>query len=96
MRVCVDKQGKLIEAQGGGSTPEHLDTLLQNAISAGYKVKDIEVKFVTDQEFAAIVEASRPTPTQEKIGEMKIEKEMRKLAVKSLKDKGEWSEDYKE
>ncbi len=63
MRVCIDKIGKLIESQSGGETQEHLDTLKQNAINAGYKESDIEVKFVTDEEFKAIMEAMKPVPT---------------------------------
>lgn len=59
MRVCIEKAtGKLIEAQSGGDVLGHLDTLLQNAISAGYSEADIEVSFVTDVEYQAILETN--------------------------------------
>jgi len=40
-----------------------LDTLRQNAINAGHLEADIEVKFVTDEEYQAIIEAEKPEPT---------------------------------
>jgi predicted RNA-binding Zn ribbon-like protein len=53
MRISIEKATKkIIEMQTGGSTPEHLDTLKQNATNAGYLEEDIEVKFVTDAEYA--------------------------------------------
>jgi len=64
MRVCIEKlTGRLIECQSGGETQEHLDTLIQNAVNAGHKPEDVEVKFVTDAEFAEIVEKMKPIPT---------------------------------
>lgn len=64
MRVCTEKStGKLIESQSGGDTQAHLDTLLKNAVNAGYKSEDIEVKFVGDAEFAEIMEKMKPIPT---------------------------------
>ena len=66
MRVCINKStGKLIESQSGGETQAHLDTLKQNAINAGHAEDDIEVKFVTNAEFEAIIEAMKPIPTYE-------------------------------
>jgi len=66
MRVCINKStGKLIESQSGGSTQAHLDTLKQNAINAGYFEADIEVKFVTDAEYQAILDSMKPIPTYE-------------------------------
>lgn len=67
-RVCLTKDGKLIEMQGGGDDREdlmamRLDTLRQNALNAGYKEEDIDVKWVTDEEWAAIQEANKPVPT---------------------------------
>lgn len=63
MRVCIEKStGKLIEAQSGGSKLLHLGTLLQNAIGAGYKKEDVEVKYITKAEFEAIMEAKKPVP----------------------------------
>jgi len=56
MRVSINKlTGKLIESQSGGTTPEHLDTLTQNAINAGHLEPDIEVKYATDEEYQAIL-----------------------------------------
>ena len=40
-----------------------LNTLIQNAINAGYDEADIEAKYVTDAEFAVIMEANKPVPT---------------------------------
>ena len=66
MRVCINKStGKLIESQSGGETQEHLDTLKQNAINAGYTEGDIEVKFVTDEEYQIILDSMKPIPTYE-------------------------------
>lgn len=69
MRICLEKlTGKLIESQSGGDdNPDlmetRLDTLKQNAINAGYAEADIEVRWVTDEEYAAILEANKPIPT---------------------------------
>jgi len=58
-RVCVTKNGKLIEMQGGGDDREdlmemRLGTLKQNAINAGYAEDEIDVKWVTDEEWTEI------------------------------------------
>ncbi len=42
-----------------------LKTLLQNALNAGYIEANIEVKYVTDVEYQAILEANKPVPTYE-------------------------------
>lgn len=64
MRVCIEKStGKLIEAQSGGETQAHLDTLTGNAVAAGRAADSVETKFVTDVEFAALLAASRPAPS---------------------------------
>jgi len=64
MRVCIEKAtGRLIEAQSGGETQEHLDTLLQNAINAGYNEDNIEAKFIPDKDLHALIESSK-TPEQ--------------------------------
>lgn len=83
MRVCINKAtGTLIESQSGGSTQAHLDTLLNNAISAGFKAEDIEVKFCTEQEHAQILSATRAANAvgvvkkktmQEQIDELRLE-----------------------
>jgi len=67
-RVCLTKDGKLIEMQSGGDDREdlmemRLNTLKHNALNAGYLEADIEVKWVTDAEWAAIQEANKPVPT---------------------------------
>lgn len=109
MRVAISKlTGKLIEAQSGGEThPDpkidnkkyaqaNLDTLQRNAINAGYKKEDIEVKFVTDGEYQALLKAvPEPEPTEEQIVEGKIQAKMRELAIEELKKTGELSVDYR-
>ena len=40
-----------------------LDTLKQNALNAGHLEADIEVKYITDIEYQAILEAEKPIPT---------------------------------
>ena len=85
MRVSINKlTGKMIESQSGGEThPDskvddeeyaltNLDTLRQNAIRAGHLEKDIEVKFVTDAEHAALMEALIPEPTEAQLYEAAI------------------------
>jgi len=74
----------MIESQSGGEThPDpkvndeeyaltNLDTLRQNAIRAGHLEKDIEVKFVTDKEYAVLMEASLPEPTEAQLHEVAI------------------------
>ncbi len=58
MRVCIEKAtNKVIEVQSGGETSDHLDTLKQNAIKAGFSADAVEVKFVTDQEYQALLDA---------------------------------------
>lgn len=63
-RVCL-KDGKLIEMQSGGDDrPDlmemRLNTLKQNALNAGYTEDQIEVKWVSDEEWAVIQEANKP------------------------------------
>ncbi|MBA7562987.1 hypothetical protein ES708_04640 [subsurface metagenome] len=105
MRVCVEKNtGKLIESQSGGKTHpnpkindaeyalKNLETLRQNAVKAGHKEKDIEVRVVTNTEYRIIVEANKPIPTQEQINEEKIQIEMERIlreqAIDNLKASG--------
>ncbi len=53
MRVCVVKAtGELIEAQSGDQAP--LDVLVQNALTAGHALEDIEAKVVSSAEYAAL------------------------------------------
>jgi hypothetical protein len=69
-RVCITKDGKLIEMQSGGDDrPDlmgaRLETLKQNALDAGYKEDEIEVKWVTDEELQPLMAAlNQPTPEQ--------------------------------
>jgi hypothetical protein len=64
-RVCTEKAtGKLIEMQSGGDDRAdlmgiRLNTLKQNALNAGYSEDDIDVKWVTDEELAVIMEAQK-------------------------------------
>jgi hypothetical protein len=63
-RICLTKDGKLIEMQSGGDDREdlmemRLNTLKQNALNVGYKEDEIEVKWVTDEEWAVIQEAQK-------------------------------------
>ena len=109
MRVSIDKiTGKIIESQSGGEThPDpkiddkayaevNLETLRQNAINAGYAEKDIEVKFVTDEEFEVLLEVSKPEPTEEQLNEDKIKFRMREIAIDSLKSEGKLPVDYED
>lgn len=109
MRISIEKStGKLIESQSGGETHPNpkidnkeyaemnLETLKQNAINQGYKEEDIEVRFVTDVEYQAILDAQpKPEPTEKQINERKIKDKTRELAIESLKASGELPEYYK-
>lgn len=109
MRVCIEKStGKLIDSQSGGEThlnPKiddkeyaliNLETLRQNAINAGYKEADIEVKYITDGEFQVITDAiPKPESTEEQFNETKIQAKIRELVIKSLIADGELPKDYK-
>jgi len=59
MRICIVKATKqIIEMQGGeDDRPDlsemRLNTLKQNALNAGHAEADIEVKWVTEAEYAA-------------------------------------------
>ncbi len=98
MRICIEKStGKLIESQSGGRThptPEvddkkyaqaNLDVLIQNAVNAGYTEEDVEVKFVSDEEFQAIMDAiPLPEPNEEEIYEAKIQSKIREIAIREI------------
>jgi len=107
MRVSINKlTGKMIESQSGGEThpdPEindavyaeaSLETLRKNAVGWGFSEKDIEVKFVTDEEFEVLLEVSKPEPTEEQLNEDKIKFRMREIAIDSLKSEGKLPVDY--
>ena len=99
--ISINKlTGKMIESQSGGEThPDpkidgvayakaNLETLRQNAVNAGYALKDVEVKFVTQEEYEILLEASKPEPTPEQIYEEQVtlkEKEiLRTMAIAEL------------
>ena len=63
-RVCLTAAGELLEMQSGGDDREdlmemRLNTLKQNALNAGYSEDQIVVKWVTDEETSAIMEAQK-------------------------------------
>jgi hypothetical protein len=106
MRVSIVKAtGKLIESQSGGKThptiddsayaQANLDVLTQNAIEQGYKVEDIEVKFISDAEWVIINNALN-TPTAEQLSlaqkEDLIKEKMRQQAIDALIAEGELTE----
>lgn len=54
MRVCrVKATKKIIEMQTGGTTQADLDTLINNAVAAGYSEANIEALFMTFAEYQA-------------------------------------------
>jgi hypothetical protein len=67
-RVSINKStGKVIEMQSGGDEDEalrdsRLATLTTNALNAGYTADQIEAKWVTDAEYAALI-----APTAEEV-----------------------------
>jgi len=96
MRISINKlTGKMIESQSGGEThpnPEindeeyalaNLATLRQNAINAGYTEEDIEVKFVTDEEFAEIMMVINEPIKQKREKQIELNKQTIKDIKKS-------------
>ena len=51
--------GLIIESQSGGnpSKPEHLQTLMDNAVNSGIPANDVEVGYCTDVEHKALLDA---------------------------------------
>jgi hypothetical protein len=107
-RVCVIKSsGEILEIQSGGDdNPDlmemRLDTLTQNALNAGYKAEEIEVKWVNSAELTAIIAASKPVspgPTKEEIEARTIEAliiaKARELAIAALIADGKLTGDGK-
>jgi hypothetical protein len=91
-RVCLTKDGKLIEMQSGGDDREdlmetRLNTLKQNALNAGYKEDEIEVKWATDEEWAAIQEANKPDLSAQENYKSMIRRRARRLAAGSIDEK---------
>jgi hypothetical protein len=83
-RISIQKSnGKIIEMQSGGDTEDtvlanaRLDTLKQNAINNGFAESDIEVKWISDQDYAELEKAQKDSLTYY---------ESRKLAYPSIAD----------
>ncbi len=54
MRVCYEKATKrIIEIQSGGDTPDHLQTLIDNAVRAGWSQDTITCEFMDAAQYAA-------------------------------------------
>jgi len=100
MRVSINNlTGKMIESQSGGEThPDpkiddevyaetNLETLRQNAINQGHLEKDIEVKFVTPEEYETLLEASKPVPTEAELTELEITAKMVEISDRELRVK---------
>ena len=88
---------KILEMQSGGESPDsalmakRLNTLKQNALNAGYTEDEIDVKWVTDEEWAVIqADLNKPTPEQlaEQAKEALIQAKMRESAITALKEEG--------
>lgn len=91
-RVCLTKDGKLIEMQSGGDDrPDlmkmRLNTLKQNALNAGYKEDEIDVKWITDEEWAVIQEAERVRNYDPSI---EIKAKLAEIDLKSIRSLREW------
>lgn len=59
MRVCLDRQGSLIEMQSDATA----GTLIRNALAAGYREAEIDEREITPEEWATMQERLRPVPT---------------------------------
>ena len=79
-----------VEAATAKYRAQNLEVLIQNAINAGYKREEVEAKFVSDAELAAIVEASK-TPEQ-KTAELNApgKAELNAIDLKSIRDIRKW------
>jgi len=54
MRVCYEKVTKrIIEMQSGGDTEDHLQTLIDNAVRAGWDPSAITCVYMDDAQYAA-------------------------------------------
>jgi hypothetical protein len=75
-RVCLTKDGKLIEMQGGGDDDPtlmdmRLNALTQNALNAGYTADQVDARWVTDEEWATIQEAQpKPDPPSDPLSDL--------------------------
>lgn len=80
-RVCIEKStGKLIEYQSGDA---QLETLTNNAISAGYKKEDVEEKYVTKKEWSKIKEEQLDKPAREKQEKKEQERKQKEDKIKT-------------
>jgi len=86
-----DKEYEVYLTASSALEDARLDTLRKNAINAGYDEKDIEVKWVTEAEWAAI-RAIIDQPTAEQIAEQEkevlIQAKMREMAEAELIKEG--------
>jgi len=83
--VCNEENKATFLAECDVLEAMRLNTLKQNALNAGYKEDEIEVKWVTDEEWAAIQEASK-TPEQ-KLAELNapVKARLIELDLKSIR-----------
>ncbi|MDD4877392.1 MAG: hypothetical protein PHQ86_09800 [Dehalococcoidales bacterium] len=63
-----------------------LNTLKQNAINAGYTEGEIEVRWVTDEEWAAIQEANKPIPDPN----IPVLASLAEIDLKTIRSMREW------
>ena len=79
-RVCLEKStDKLIEYQSGDAP---LGTLIKNAVNSGYKEKDIEEKYVTQEEWKIIVQEQIVKPAQDKAKQKEVERKQKEEKIK--------------
>ena len=64
-----------------------LDTLLQNAINAGHLEKNVEVNYITEEAYQAILEAEKPIPTEAELLELAITAKMVEISDRELRIK---------
>jgi|GEM_PF-5764048 len=83
--------GKLIQMMSGENERKVAQCLIDNAIGWGYDEKDIEVKWITAEEWAVMQEElTRPTPEQlaEQERETMIRDKIREMAIAELVKEG--------
>lgn len=60
MRVCIEKvTGKLLESQVGDD-PKLLQTLIDNAVNAGFKAIDVQAYIASDVQYKTLLDAVAP------------------------------------
>jgi len=81
-RICIEKNtGKLIEYQSGDAP---LGTLTKNALSAGYKLENIEEKYITYEDWLKIRDKQIIKPAKERD---KQKNENKKLKEEKIREK---------